>query len=154
MKHKTMKLTKTLLLASCSALLLAESASAANIIWQTPQGIADSSEVNTSGTLFTAQSSTGANVTVNGVVFSGAPAANFADPFNNSNATTFIGATTFTGPDAANYQTLIGGGRFYNPDSTADATLTFSGLTIGNDILSNFGWQTTEPFQMIVHCKS
>ena len=66
--HTTRMKNKTTSLAALAAITIAGSASAANIIWSTPQAIAASTDVSTQGTLFTAKS-TGYNYTVNGVFF-------------------------------------------------------------------------------------
>ena len=125
----------TTLLASALLGVAAFSANAANIIWQGPQVISASTDVSTQGTLFTAKS-TGGAYTVNGVFFDPG-AANFTESFNTG-AVGFMNGQTFIGTndtDGQNYAGLMNIAHLFNPDSNAQATITFSNLTINQQYL-------------------
>jgi hypothetical protein len=127
---------KTIRLAAVTAVTIAGSASAANIIWQSPQAIAASTDVNTQGTLVQARSQ-GPVVTVNGVAFS--PAAGnytstgFNGGYNDYLPMSFIGANDTEGQ---NYATLLDTAHYTSPN--AASSFTFSNLTIGQNYLLQF----------------
>jgi hypothetical protein len=97
---------KTTSLAALVAITIAGSASAANIIWSTPQAISSSTDVSTQGTLFTAKSTGFSSYTVNGVFFDTA-AANFAETFNNG-AVGFMNGASYIGTNDTDGQAYAG----------------------------------------------
>jgi autotransporter-associated beta strand protein len=134
MKPRPNPLLRPALLAAAS-FALAVSAGASNITWQSPQAISASTDVNTQGTLFTSKS-TGGDYTVNGVFFTTANV-NFAESFNTG-AVGFMNGQTYIGTndtDGQNYAGLMNVAHLFNPDSNAEATITFSNLTTNQEYL-------------------
>lgn len=130
-----MKFKKTSL-AALTAITIAGTASAANIIWQSPQAIAASTDVSTQGTLVQARSQ-GPTVTVNGVSFSPAAGNYTSTGFNAGHndylPMSFIGANDTEGQ---NYATLLDTAHYMSPNGAA--SFTFSNLTIGQNYLLQF----------------
>jgi len=112
-------------------------------IWQAPQTITSSSEVNTQGVIVIARQATGsdfggnADQTVNGVTFLGNVNTENGVTFavggqTGYNPTTFISTKTLSGPDAAAYEEMLAGAWY---GDTTPVTLGLDGLTIGHDYL-------------------
>ena len=119
------------------------SAAATVTTWQTPQTIANSSEVNTQGSLVMARQATAsdyggyADQTVNGVPFIGNVNTINGVTFSvqghaGYDSRSFISTKTLSGVDAAAYQTILAGAWY---GTTSPVTASLSGLTAGNTYL-------------------